>query len=305
MERAQFALAKAKGQLYRRFVRANRAAKNHQPWRFVRGLLHPVRRFIRRHLNPLGIVAIDVQGFLMFVETRDVHVTPSLALDGVWEPHVTRLLADTLKPGMTFVDAGANIGYYTLLASRAVGPTGRVIAFEPDPGNFALLQRNVEVNACSNVILVSKALSSEKGQLHLYLAADDLGDHSVLAQSERQQAVDIETVRLDEFCAAHGHRVDVVKIDTQGSEPAILQGMNGLTGSANPPRIICEYCPTRLRRYHLDPRSIPDALTAMGYAFQVISPTEARLEPLDIERAATMSAEHFVEMDLLCTKVTS
>ncbi len=93
-----------------------------------------------------------VQGHKLFLDKLD---TLELATREIYEPLETQLLLKRLKPGQTFVDIGANIGYYTLLAARQVGPAGRVYAFEPDEENFKLLQKNTEINGYSNVTSVS------------------------------------------------------------------------------------------------------------------------------------------------------
>ena len=77
---------------------------------------------------------------------------------GTYEPEETRLFRSKCRPGDTVIDVGANVGWYTVIASKLVGKKGRVIAFEPEPVNFAILKKNVLANGCENVILELKAL---------------------------------------------------------------------------------------------------------------------------------------------------
>jgi FkbM family methyltransferase len=293
--------SRAKGALYRRIVRTSGAMRRRQPWRLLRSLLHPLRRIVRRHLNPLGVVALEVQDFVMFVDTRDIHVAPSLAADGIWEPHITSLLKAVLRPGMTFVDAGANIGYYTVLASRLIGPTGRVLAFEPDPANFRLLRQNVEVNECSNVTLVQKALGEDDKGARLYLSPDDLGDHSTIDSSRYARALAVDTLRMDEVFSDPASRIDWVKLDTQGSELSILGGMQGIFESGRFPSLICEYCPMRLRRCGTDPNATPTLLKSIGYDIEVIGVGNERSRSMDV-RDLMEFADRVIEVDLLCTR---
>src|ERR1700722_361196 len=85
-------------------------------------------------------------GAKMLVDTRDAMVTPWLVLDGLWESHATGWLQQALGPGQVFVDVGANVGYFTLLAGSLVGPTGTVVAVEAHPRLAELLRRNVIIN---------------------------------------------------------------------------------------------------------------------------------------------------------------
>ena len=113
---------------------------------------------------------------------QDLFVSRRIREEGIWEPHETSLILDLLQPGDTFLDVGANIGYFSILAAAAVGEAGSVMAYEPDPENYRLLQANVELNALRpRVISTAAALSDANGEGRLYLSADNLGDHQVYA----------------------------------------------------------------------------------------------------------------------------
>ena len=135
--------------------------------------------------------------------------------------HPRMILGDHVKAEMTVLDVGCGKGYFSLAIARMVGPTGRVIAFEPDPESFALLQKNVAANGYANVVLEQKALSNEPGSLKLYLAEENLGDHRIYPVGERE-FVEVEAVTLDDYLAEKGGRVDFIKVDTQGAEGVIL-----------------------------------------------------------------------------------
>src|SRR5664279_1756690 len=102
---------------------------------------------------------IQVFGKRMYVDLRDSAVSTNLFVNHVWEPEETNVILGLLHEGDVFVDVGANIGYFTLLASHAVGRTGKVFAFEPGPGNVRLLRKNVEANQCGNVWVEEKAVT--------------------------------------------------------------------------------------------------------------------------------------------------
>ena len=105
-----------------------------------------------------------VRGRVMHLDPSDTGVTPLLFYRGMMDPLETQLVQELVRSGDTVIDIGANVGYYTLLFSELVGETGRVIAFEPDPNNFALLERNVLGNGCRNVTLVPKAVAATTGR---------------------------------------------------------------------------------------------------------------------------------------------
>lgn len=159
---------------------------------------------------------------------------------GSFEPNEFAFVDRVLKPGMSFIDVGANDGYYTLFAARRVGPTGRVIAVEPSSRERAHLQRNLGRNGLENVQVVAAALGAESGFVDLHLAHgvhaghNTLGDFAhddvVRASSER---VPLET--LDAVVVKHGlANVDMVKIDVEGGEAGVVAGARKVLTTARP-----------------------------------------------------------------------
>ena len=119
--------------------------------------------------------AISVGPFRVFVDPRDRMIAKKLILYGGYETREIDLLCSFVKPGDCVLDVGANIGLYSLALSRAVGPSGRVIAVEPDPDNLALLRRNLQANGCTNVTVVEEALGDEAKEVLLFEVADNRG----------------------------------------------------------------------------------------------------------------------------------
>ena len=158
--------------------------------------------------------------------------------DGFYEPASVDVFERLLRPGMVVVDAGANVGQYTLVASGVVGDAGRVVSFEPDPITCQWLRRNMEINGLRNVSVHQLALYSERTTLELFLATSrDTGSNSLVgepwvsaARTER-----VECVPLDECLAAQGVRsVDVIKIDIEGAELFALQGAENVLRTSRP-----------------------------------------------------------------------
>lgn len=145
---------------------------------------------------------------------------------GVWEPDVSRVIEQNLKSGDVFVDIGANIGYDTLLASHRIGRAGQVVAIEASPRSFALLQRNLALNAASvNVRAVNIAVAEKPGRLDLYEIHDgNIGAATTLASRGGTRMASVEAAPLDEILTADEmQRLRLIKMDIEGSEPPILR----------------------------------------------------------------------------------
>lgn len=234
-------------------------------------------------------VAVECEGSWIYVDPRDVGVSLYLMTEHVYEPQLTKLLKQVLKPGMRVVDGGANVGYFTLLCAKLVGEEGRVYAFEPEPRNFGLLQRSVERNRAGNVVLTQRALSNRRGTEKLYLDRSNFGEPSLRQSNvtEPAGAIDVETLSLDEFLASQTDpRVDLIKLDTQGAEGLVLAGATRLLDEGAP-RIVMEYCPWGLRNMGTDPLDLLRDLRERGFEPTVLDDRSGRLLTLpDAEIAA-------------------
>ena len=185
----------------------------------------------------------NVNGYPMYLFKKEKWITPALVRNHVYEPETTRLVKQWLKEGDVFVDVGANVGYYTVLASKIVGLRGKVYAFEPSSENFKVLQANIELNNCKNVTAYNKALTDKSGKENLFKPDPrSYGQkylESVLRENktvgwEQHNTEEIlreckpevvKAVRLDE---ALKDAPDVIKVDVEGSEKRALLGMGDL-----------------------------------------------------------------------------
>lgn len=146
-------------------------------------------------------------------------------LYAVWKAFSDRreraLLRRLIRPGMTVVDIGANIGIYTRFFSELAAASGRVHAFEPAPSNYKRLQENTEHFA--NVSLKQAAVGDRSGTIRLFVSDELNVDHRTFDSGDGRKEIDVPVVSLDEYFTA-GHRVDLIKIDVQGYELSVLQG---------------------------------------------------------------------------------
>ena len=153
------------------------------------------------------------------------HILPSR------EQGIHDALKGLLRPGDVFVDAGANVGFYTLLASRLVGPTGRVLAVEMMPATAAILRQHVAINGCTNVEIVEKALSDRPGET--IMARVPAGKHGQATVADFAHAYDsfeeheVGTATLDEVCRGR-KRIALLKLDLEGAELQALAGARAM-----------------------------------------------------------------------------
>jgi FkbM family methyltransferase len=198
-------------------------------------------------------VILRVPGFLhsaqLYVHNdRDTVISPVLLRDQCWEPLESEVLCRALKPGDAVLDVGANIGYFTMLSALSVGDGGRVWAFEPEPFNVDLLQRNVVLNDVHQVEIVAAALGDHAGEMPLFLSSHNAGDHSLTAAADRD-AVVVNVMRGDD-CLPADIIVQLIKIDVQGAEPAVLAGLSAVIERSLPDvRLMIEFCPQAMDRY--------------------------------------------------------
>jgi FkbM family methyltransferase len=159
---------------------------------------------------------------------------------GSFEPNEFAFLDGALKPGMIFVDVGANDGYYTLFAARKVGPSGRVVAVEPSSRERAHLRRNLDRNAIANVTVVPAALGATAATAELKLADGLHAGHNTLGDFAHNDVVAVGTERvqvetLDTVASRLGlSRIDVMKIDVEGAEASVIAGARGVLMSMRP-----------------------------------------------------------------------
>lgn len=212
-----------------------------------------VARYLNPRLrdHPRRRVVESLFGSRFAVDTQDL-IQRYLYLFGVWEPHMTAWLQRRLRPGDGFVDVGANIGYYSVLASRLVGETGQVTAIEASPAFHERLLQQVRLNSCVNVRAVNAALSDSQETLRFILASSrNMGANSIVPyDGPAESTFEIEAQPMaavlteDEIANAR-----VIKIDVEGAEGSVVRGMAPLLGKLRPDaEITVEVTPDRMQQ---------------------------------------------------------
>ena len=251
-------------------------------------LIGLVYNFLFRHLKPAqDIVIFDVRGIKMYADIQSTELGAG-CIHGYHEKGETELFKKIVKEGMIIVDLGANIGYYTLIAAKIVGERGRVYAFEPEPNNYHLLVKNIEVNGCNNVIPVQKAVSNQSGVTKLLLAPRTTGAHRINDPNYGKGSIEVETVALDEFFKDKESRIDVIKMDVVGAEIATLQGMREILKRNNELKIIGEFYREFIRRSGYSPEDGLDELIRDGFKLYHINDLKGEITPIDIDSLMQM-----------------
>lgn len=204
---------------------------------------------------------------------------------GSFEPNEFAFLDRVLKPGMVFVDVGANDGYYTLFAAQRVGPSGRVLAVEPSTRERANLERNIARNSLGNVTVIPLALGATCGTAELRLAQSAHSGHNTLGRfaNDGVQAESVEQVKVCMLDALASEvdldRIDVMKIDVEGAEASVIAGAREVLARTQPV-IVLEISDKALRGQGSDAQRLIAALRELGYEIGVFSASTGCIELL-------------------------
>jgi FkbM family methyltransferase len=194
---------------------------------------------------------VTVGGLTILMDVTDFTCHHLYFHGATYEPATVQCLVERLGPGQTFVDVGANHGYFSVLAARLVGPAGRVFAFEPHPSVVEQLSEHLTCNGLTNVAIERIALADAEGPLDLFVSAcaANSGLSSITPESpafasgslDRDRRVQVPATTFDRWRQARGvDRVDLMKIDVEGAEALVLRGMTETLAKAPPAGIICE-----------------------------------------------------------------
>ena len=202
-----------------------------------------------------------------------------------FEVNERRFLRRFLSVGMTVVDVGANAGLYSMLASKSVGASGRVVSFEPSPRERARLESHLRLNRCRNVTVEPVALGDAAGEAELFVVdGHETGCNSIHpADGISGHRLRVPVRRLDDYLAGGGFaRVDFVKMDIEGGELSALRGAESMFQSARPV-LLCEIEEARVAPWHYRGRAIIDLMLGWRYQWFVVDEHGA-LGPLPPEQ---------------------
>jgi len=234
------------------------------------------RWFFYKHFTDRGYLTCPVHDREMTLDLRVGGISRALALYGTREEDMLKLIRDRVKPGMHILDLGGNIGYYTLEFSSLIGDKGLLLAVEPDPRNFAVLQKNVESLRMSNIILQRLAVSNMRGAAQMAITEkSNLNTLVVTAGHAHCELIDVETETISNIAKIYlNGRLDFIRMDIEGFEYEALMGLQDyLDAGINRPIILFEVHPMAYGGTR-DMKSLLHRLTQLyGYHIETIVST--------------------------------
>jgi len=244
--------------------------------------MQPLRPRVRRLWNrliPNVPVPLRISPGLWWIAGNDA-VSNSL-FEGRFEQAERAFVARFLRPGMTVLDVGGHAGLYAITAAKLVGPSGRVITFEPSPRERARLRRHVALNRLTNVTIEATAVGAAAGSVDLHVVDGPASGCNSLRRQPgfRTHAVTVPLCTLDEYVArARIENVAFVKIDIEGGERDALVGAAQLF-ERDRPVLLCEIESARIAPWGYAPLDIVDLVASWGYDWYVV--TAGGLTPFD------------------------
>jgi len=223
-------------------------------------------------------ISVNLAGNTLFIDKTD-KVAVETYLKSEYEPGTTNFLKKIIKKGMNVINIGANIGYFTLLAAREVGPEGKVFAFEPFPQTVELLKKNILVNGFENIEIESKAVSNKTDYATLLTGGSSL--HNFISKKKFPQLKEIQvpTITVDDFLKNKDINIDFIFIDAEGQEPLIFEGMKKTLQNQNL-EIVFEFNQFTLEFSDTNPNDLLDQIKKMGFQLYLIDENTSSLKPI-------------------------
>lgn len=283
---------------------------------------HPLGRVVAGYVNSLefarrGLTELppdrrpavaEHPGFRIYASADDIGIGRNV-LDGAYEPEVTAVFRDVLRPGMAVIDIGANIGFFAMLSASIVGPEGAVLAVEPNPANARMMEASRRLNGFDQVTVAQVAASDALGLLALNTThsngttSEPGGDLAQLLQAQTVACIPVDT--LVDTAWPMGRRARLIKVDVEGAEYKALRGAEAVI-ARDRPVIISEFSPDFMPGISgIDGPGYLRWLHAHGYAVAAIRldgpPMDAGQDVAAVmEEYARRNADH---IDLLATPI--
>lgn len=246
-----------------------------------------------------------VQGHKMYLDKND---SLNLAMNGTYGEFETDLVKNEISSGDVVIDIGGHIGYFTLIFAKLVGSEGRVFAFEPEPTNFEILCKNVEVNGYQNVVLEQKAASDKNGTCELFVGQRSSGANRIYqpkkTKTQRFRSVMADTIRLDDYFSNSDlkNKIKFIKMDIEGAELLALKGMRDILQNNKALTIFTEFIKDALEDAGTDPKEMLNFLKKEGFEIYLVDEQKAMISPVDVTELLTSKSFEKRTINLLCKK---
>lgn len=244
----------------------------------------PAQRASYCYLGDHRAVAVTHRGHRIYLDTRDLGLTPHIALDGIWEREVEEVLLRLLRPGQTVAEVGSNMGYHSLAMAQAIGPDGRLHAFEANPDVLPLLRDTIVVNGYQDRIALHPVAALDRaGEIAFASDPAHIGSGHWAAESDAEHYSRRRTVPAVPLDAALADvpALDLLRMDAEGSEPQVLRGAEQLLRRSPGLRIVTEWSPPMMAPRTALPEFIA-WLGGHGFVARRIA-RSGRLEPVAME----------------------
>ena len=220
----------------------------------------------------------------MYVDPLDSLELKSI---NIFEKFETNLVKQEIHGGDVVLDIGANIGYFSLIFSKLVGNNGLVYAFEPDPDNFKILKKNIEINNIKNVILIQKAVSNTSKLSSLYLCDYNHAQHRIYPSPRCNKKIDVEFTTIDEMFAniEFFNKIKFVKIDVEGSEYDVIDGMKNTLRANQDLKMLCEFSPKQIKERKLKPETVLKQILDHNFKIYPITTTGEKIIHIDYSKS--------------------
>lgn len=247
------------------------------------------------YLGNNSSITTTIYGHKIYVDTRDQSLTPHILIDGAWERWITKAFRALVRPGMTVIDIGANIGWYSILGAAAVGPEGTVMSFEANPALAELVFRSLMVNGfVKRTTVVPKAVYETSKRLTLNVFANCMANNSLFDATELAElcrdeirTLEVDCVSLDDYLPAGTH-VDFVKMDAEGAEPFILRGARRVIAENPHLQIMMEVTPKILAKSVDDVGAFFGEIRDLGLSMWRVD-LDSTLIPTDAEELSRLA----------------
>jgi FkbM family methyltransferase len=238
----------------------------------------------------LALVKLSNADVKLYVDLNDRGISRDLLRYRCREEHATQLFKSLLRPGLTIVDIGANIGYYALIEAEEVKPSGRVFAVEPSPRNVEILKKNVVLNGSQDIVHVeSAAISNVSGQKKLFLATRS-NLHTLTPTSQMNNyvkftgVIDVPCFSLDDFLANRDVSpcdVDVIRMDIEGHEVDAIEGGAKTLNSGKSLVLFIEIHPKLIKESKVERAYVAFLEKLKSYGFEVFACAESVSSRID------------------------
>ena len=244
---------------------------------------------------------VEIEGRKMFTQNND---GLALSIFKIYEPNQTEIVKKYVRKGDIVIDIGAHVGYYTLLMAQLVGKNGKVYSFEPDPVNFQLLKKSVEINGFENVVLIQKAVSNITDKVKLFLGDDDSAINRIYDAKlgDAKESIDVDSVTIDEYFKENDELINFIKLDSEGSEVKIINGMKQFLSRNKKLVMMTEFFPFLIKKSGDEPNHYLKSLEKSGFSLYNILDKNEKTNKINSENFLESGINSEYCTNLLCIK---